>query len=150
MLFMQPVNIIENYTRTHFSGSFDCNGYVIRNQSYTATESICKVDLFGCTDNATLRYLSAEQVSFSAERVRVGGLEGTHMGTLTGSYATGSIKGTGGHVGGLVGVIIGSISDCYAAVFLYGKIATGGLVGDEQGIDQNNSLSDNSIVWMEN
>ena len=44
----------------------------------------------------------------------VGGLAGDMNGQISGSYATGDVRGSSDHVGGLVGRMNGSISDSYA------------------------------------
>ena len=61
----------------------------------------------------------------------VGGLVGTNFvpGSITNSYATGSVSGTNSEVGGLVGVHSGSITQSYAASTVTGVTVVGGLVG---------------------
>ena len=62
----------------------------------------------------------------------VGGLVGFNAGTISDSYATGSVTGSSGsyYVGGLVGFNAGTISDSYATGSVSGSDgAVGGLVG---------------------
>ena len=59
----------------------------------------------------------------------VGGLVGKASGTISASYATGSVTGSGGHVGGLVAQNSGSITASYATGSVTGSEIAGGLVG---------------------
>ncbi len=70
----------------------------------------------------------------------VGALVGTSEGTITSSYATGSVAGVDG-VGGLVGSASSSssITDSYSIVVVSGIIDVGGLVG---GADPSSSVTD--------
>ena len=58
----------------------------------------------------------------------VGGLAGTNSGTITDSYATGSVSGDD-YVGGLAGTNSGTITDSYATGSVSGNSSVGGLVG---------------------
>lgn len=64
--------------------------------------------------------------------IYVGGLVGRFLGTISDSYATGTITGTGLYVGGLVGLSSGDITSSYASadVFSSGD-NVGGLVGEQ-------------------
>ncbi|WP_189030785.1 GLUG motif-containing protein [Paenibacillus albidus] len=61
----------------------------------------------------------------------VGGLIGDNEGgTVTQSYATGAVSGSGDHVGGLLGYNISAfVSQSYATGSVRGNVAVGGLVG---------------------
>ena len=62
----------------------------------------------------------------------VGGLAGYNSGTISASYATGSVTGYAEWVGGLVGQNSGTISTSYANGSVTGGIIVGGLVGLNQ------------------
>ena len=66
---------------------------------------------------------------------RVGGLVGSNNGngSVMSSYATGTVIGTGVHVGGLVGYNNGDITNSYAMGAVTGDRFVGGLVGDNGG-----------------
>ncbi|MCQ2958187.1 MAG: hypothetical protein MJ180_04715, partial [Candidatus Gastranaerophilales bacterium] len=61
-----------------------------------------------------------------------GGLVGRAAGTITNSYATGSVEG-GSAVGGLVGYQYGNISNSYALGAVSGSSKVGGAVGENSG-----------------
>jgi hypothetical protein len=62
----------------------------------------------------------------------VGGLVGFNLGTITNSYATGSVSGTN-NVGGLVGYTYrGSIADSYATGTVTSPGIAGGLIGQAE------------------
>ncbi|MDZ7771338.1 MAG: filamin/ABP280 repeat domain-containing protein [Balneolaceae bacterium] len=64
---------------------------------------------------------------------RVGGLVGYSYGSISESYATASVSGSGGYVGGLVGENFGAISESYASASVSGSGSyVGGLVGFNQ------------------
>ena len=139
-------NIIGIYnTRTHteepFTGTFDGNNHTIANLTYTTTEDIPYIGLFGLIEDATIQNLGLEDVLVSSSDdsfADIGGLVGcSHWGgSLVNCYVTGSISQTSsyGSAGGLIGNNIrGSITSCYANVSVsvtgfYGSV--GGLVGD--------------------
>ncbi|MCP3976451.1 MAG: DUF5011 domain-containing protein, partial [bacterium] len=64
----------------------------------------------------------------------VGGLGGVNNGgSITTSYATGAVTGSGAFVGGLVGINGGSITTTYTTGEVTGMIRVGGLVGNNGG-----------------
>jgi len=69
-------NIIGKSTSSPFTGTFDGNGHVISNLSYTTTEVVDYVGLFGVTNNAAILNLALEKVLFSTQTGLVGGLVG--------------------------------------------------------------------------
>ena len=80
--------------------------------------------------------------SYAVGRVRgkgsfVGGLLGSHYGTMAASYADVSVVGLSSNsdaVGGLVGAHHGTVTDCYAAGDVKGGNSIGGLVGRNIGV----------------
>jgi hypothetical protein len=110
-----------------FSGTFDGNGHVIRNLTYTG--AVNYVGFFGYVTGA-VRDLGLKDVSLSTTGNNVGGLVGFNYGMLTRCYSTGSVSGGYGNVGGLAGGSSGAmITDCYSAGSVNGVYNVGGLAG---------------------
>ncbi|WP_431859162.1 GLUG motif-containing protein [Azospirillum sp.] len=63
----------------------------------------------------------------------VGGLVGWSQGTVSQSYATGSITGTYERIGGLLGYHSGTVTQSYATGTVSGAVHVGGLAGWNQG-----------------
>jgi hypothetical protein len=132
-------NIIGNST-TKFTGTFDGDGYVIRNLTYTTTSYISYVGLFGYASNSTIKNLGLENVLISSGGAYyVGGLIG--YGTLNNiayCYVIGSVSGSS-VIGGLIGFseqdsLVGS----YVTGSVSGKtVSAGGLLGSCQSMIYN-------------
>lgn len=121
-----------------FTGTFDGDGHVLRNLTYTTAGSVNCVGVFGYTQNATIRNLGVDNVLIQGHNY-VGGLVGIHnSGTITACYAIGSVSGHKDMIGGLVGLNgwAGTITACYAdgavSTTLY-SFYVGGLVGKNDG-----------------
>jgi hypothetical protein len=123
---------------TQFTGSFDGNGHIIRNLTYTTTASTGYVGLFGSTSNAAIRNLGIEDVNIHTGGGRTGGLVGEQdNGTITSCYTTGSVTSTPSsyaYAGGLVGYQnYGTIASCHSTVTVVSTTKSsainGGLVG---------------------
>ncbi|MEN6307981.1 MAG: SUMF1/EgtB/PvdO family nonheme iron enzyme [Anaerohalosphaeraceae bacterium] len=123
-------NIIGNLT-TEFIGTFDGNGHVVRNLTYTSDAVVNYVGLFGYTNNATIQRLGLENVSLSSGGGWIGGLVGYNsFSIITACYVTGSVSGTTNQIGGLVGENrYSSITSCYGNAMVNGNLLVGGLVG---------------------
>ena len=117
-----------SYEGTPFRGSFDGNGHVIRNLRIDRGGEDY-VGLFGRVDDGSIVSLGLEDLEVTGE-VAVGGLVGeARNGTVTDSYATGSVTGESG-VGGLAGSnFISPMTGSYAAGSVTGESGVGGLVG---------------------
>jgi len=117
-----------------FSGSFDGQGHTIANLSINQSSSSLDVGLFGLATGAIQNVgLTGGNVTGGAQ---VGMLAGESDGSISGSYATGTVTGTSNAVngtGGLVGKNTGSITGSYATVAVTGVRGTGGLVGANYG-----------------
>ena len=117
-----------------FAAIFDGNDRTIRNLYIRATfRATGSIGLFGSITSARgrLRNIGLVDLSVRGGSV-VGGLVGNAGAdtTITSSYATGSVSGTGNNVGGLVGQNSGNISSSYAAGSVMGDGSyVGGLVG---------------------
>jgi len=113
---------------TLFGGSFDGLGHTISNLTISRPSENF-VGLFGGTDLGS----SVGNVGLTDLVVigstNVGGLAGINYGTISASYATGSLSGND-NVGGLVGLNGGVISSSYATGSVSGLgVSIGGLVG---------------------
>jgi hypothetical protein len=118
-----------------FTGIFNGQGYSIANVVIDDTTDPA-VGFFGFT-TGTIENVGLVQAQVTGGNVnnlisglQVGALVGfEYGGSVSNSYATGSVSRTGGNGGGLVGYQTGSISDSYAAVTVSGGGVSGGLVG---------------------
>jgi hypothetical protein len=116
-----------------FYGTFDGNGHTI-SDLYINRSSTDNQGLFGYTAiGSELKNVSLVDVSITGYRY-VGGLVGYSVGSITKSYATGSVTGSSYYVGGLVGYSSGSIANSYATCSVTGSsYYAGGLVGVSYG-----------------
>ena len=110
-----------------FCGDFKGNNHVISNLTINTTEDL--VGLFGAVYGGSIDSLGLENCDISGGDY-VGGLVGAiEDGTITSSYATGSVTGNNG-VGGLVGSMgYGTITSSYATGSVTGNKYVGDLVG---------------------
>ena len=110
-----------------FKGDFNGNNHVISNLTINTTEDF--VGLFGAVLGGSIDSVGLENCEVSGGGY-VGGLVGLIKGgSITNSYATGSVTGFT-DVGGLVGSgSSATITNCYATGSVTGGIDVGGLVG---------------------
>jgi len=112
-----------------FQGTFDGGGFTVRGV-YIPSGDECQ-GLFGYVNKMgkinKLRVAESKIVGSSY----VGGLVGSDSGTITDSYSTADVTGSGDYVGGLAGYINarGSITNSYATGEVSGRSFVGGLVG---------------------
>ena len=109
-----------------FNGTFDGLGFTISNL-YINRPSQYDVGLFGYSNNATIINIGLNNVDITGNSY-VGGLLGyKYGGTISNSYATGSVDGNN-DVGGLVGYkYSGTITNSYASGTVSGNHYLGGL-----------------------
>ena len=125
------------------TGTFDGQGYEIRDLFINRPDESL-VGLFGCVyEEGVIKDIGVMNVTVIGKS-RVGGLVGRHIGTVSNSYAVGSVSGNSS-VGGLVGYNQGPVSNCYAtgnvvAYAVVGRVSAvvggfgiGGLVGLNEG-----------------
>ncbi|MFN8908249.1 MAG: GLUG motif-containing protein [Betaproteobacteria bacterium] len=108
------------------------DGYVIRNLTILRPDDSA-IGFIGRIISGTVKNIGVENVNVSGYQY-AGGLAGINGGTISDSYATGSVFGGPG-VGGLVGWqrAVGVITKARAAVSVAGNTFVGGLVGDNEG-----------------
>ena len=112
----------------HLAGEFDGNGHRISNLSFSF-DSSTQVGLFGyLARGGTVTRVGVENANVTGGG-GVGGLVGHSYGTVSNSYASGSISGRS-QVGGVVGQNRGKINNCYSSGSIIGGSLVGGLVGD--------------------
>ena len=127
-----------------FEGTFDGNGYVIRNLNI---EGGGYLGLFGqLISGAKISNLGLEAVDVNGTDDFVGGLVGRigsweiSSGVLTNCYSTGTVTG-GKKVGGMAGDNFGSIATSYSTCTVRGELYVGGLMGG-------NGISDHSTAGV--
>ncbi len=116
-----------------FSGTFTGNNYVITGLTINRLTAD-NVGLFGVIDNtAQISEAGLEEASIQG-RHQVGILVGLNQGSVSTSYATGTVSGIN-EIGSLVGRNGGVLSNSYALVSISGSgSAAGGLLGHNQGV----------------
>jgi hypothetical protein len=136
-----------NFYIPHLAGEFDGNGHKISNLSFNF-DFVSQVGLFGhLTYGGKVTQVGIENTNITGDTV--GGLVGWNLGTVTNSYASGSVSGSN-QVGGLAGHSRGTVSDSYSTASVTGGSWTGGgLVGSNFGGTVINSYSSGSVtgIW---
>jgi hypothetical protein len=116
---------------TPFSGSFNGVKCTISGL-FIDLPSTDYVGLFGETSGATLSNVGLLNANITGQN-DVGSLAGAneYSSSISSSYATGSVSGSGNNIGGLVGsnVYSGAIDNSYASGNVSGSNNVGGLVG---------------------
>ena len=116
-----------------FKGTFDGNGHVIKNLTINnPTEDY--QGLFGYSWGE-IKNVGVENCNVTGYG-SVGGLAGDTEGSITNSYATGSVSGDN-RVGGLAGYAYGDITNSYATGSVSGTDKVGGLAGYSDGFITN-------------
>ena len=116
----------------YYSGSFDGNGFKIKNLVINRPGSD-RVGLFGLVAGSRLSNIVLENIHVTGKD-RIGGLAGENQGTINNSSVTGSVYGLGSGTGGLVGINLGEITASYATANVKGIDMVGGLAGFSQAI----------------
>jgi len=125
----EPIGV---FSGTPFTGIFDGNGYTVSNL-YINRSDMSYVGLFGYVGyGAGIDDLGLTGINVTGYD-SVGALVGRSLGTITQSYAIGTVSGNRNGVGGLAGANFGSISDSYAQVDVSGGQFIGGLAGSNNG-----------------
>jgi hypothetical protein len=142
-----------------FTGSFDGDGHVISNLTYTTVNPVSYVGLFGYTNNAAIKNLGLEDVNIYTGGGRIGGLVGEQdYGAIISCYTTGSVTSntsSNAYIGGLVGYQnSGSITYSYSAGSVVStadsSAISGGLVGRQSAGSITSSCSTGNIAATSN
>ncbi len=115
---------------TRFTGSFDGNGYVIKNFTYDASYyDYCGMFRFTGTQ-AILKNVNLSDVNICGD-YHVGARVGDNRGTIVNCKVSGQVNGYYWDVGGLVGYSeSGVLSDCISNASVSSKLGeAGGLIG---------------------
>ena len=142
----QPIGELRmNNMDIPFNATFDGNGYTISNLIIVRVLTI-GVGLFASIGSggkiANLGLLNANITGQSS----VGSLVSNNSGTITNSYAIGTVRSRFNNSGGLVTRNRGSITNSYAAVRVNGANIVGGLVGINTSLDANRGSITNSYA----
>jgi hypothetical protein len=131
----------EGFEPIEFDDTFDGQGYNITNLTINRRGEAGLFSLnTGQITNVSL--VNVEATGYAP----VGGLVGENSGTVSNSYASGSVEGSSIYTGGLVGINFGTISKSHASVSVDGEEEVGGLVGVNFGGGViENSYSDGSV-----
>ncbi len=136
-ILTQDITLVGNHTpigdsSTKFTGNFNGSGFAVKNLTVYQTSDYA--GFFGYTNSgADIHDLGVEISSHGVIGGNaVGGLVGYNTGgTVSNSYATGTVTGSGNEVGGLVGSNYGgTVSNSYAnGTVISSGNSVGGLVG---------------------
>ena len=111
-----------------FTATFEGNGHILANL-FIDRPTQSDLGLFGATGaTSVIRRVALHGVNLRG-RYEVGGLVGDSDGSVTASYARGSVRGTLDSIGGLVGRNDGTLTASYASVAVMGRSSVGGLAG---------------------
>ena len=139
---------IGNYTGGNFTGTFDGQGYEIKDLFIDRPDEDY-VGLFGyVAESGVIEDIGVVNVAVTGDNW-TGGLVGGISGTVSNSYSTGSVTGSE-LVGGLVGGSNGTVSNSYSTGNVTGNgtsiyLFVGGLVGGSNGT-VSNSYSTGSVT----
>ena len=153
MLFKQTADInmseqgytpIGNSTNNPFNGTYDGDGYVILNLSYTSDTGVGLSGMFGRIANGTVKNVNLKDCNFTG--LRAGGITGyMNGGTVDNcSVIGGTVScGANGYSGGIVSYLdAGTVKDCFAANTVSAYSANSGqngpIVGMAGGYTDNN------------
>lgn len=128
---------------TEFTGNFDGNGYSISGL-YINRPATDYVGFFGYTgDGAEIELLAIERAEITGQSY-TGGVAGMNSGSITSSYATGTIMVTGDYAGGITGMNQdgGLITTSYSTSSVNGNNHVGGIAG----YNSNNASVTNSFA----
>ena len=133
-----------------FSSLFEGNGYTIANLFMNRAGP--NLGLFSVLrGNSRIQDVGLLDVNVEGDRDNIGGLVGINHGSITNSYATGTVRGTGvRYIGGLVGYNNGGrIINSHATGTVSGNIGVGGLVGHNNRGAIINSYATASVLGKE-
>ena len=131
--------VIASYGGFDFHGTFDGNGYVIKNLKIDANDTTREsLGFIGSTSEiAKIKNLGLENVMITNGSRDVGALVGSNDGDIDSCWVSGTIEGDTsmgllfGSIGGLIGAngAHGDITNCYCNVDVVGNRFIGGFIG---------------------
>ena len=128
-----------------FSGIFEGNGYTISKLTINKLNANSVGFFSSITSGAKINNISLLDIDIQGNRW-VGGLVGYNYGSVTNSYATGTVTGDSWVVGGLVGENNGRVTNSYAISSVAGREDIGGLVGSNGGGSITNSYATGAVT----
>jgi hypothetical protein len=118
-----------------FKGTIDGHGYVVSNMNINLP-SISYVGFIGYLHSTgTIQNIGLENITVTGS-ARVGSIAGHSEGTISNSYATGSVTTSSwNQIGGFIGstTSTSNIENCYAQVSVSGNDNIGGFIGEKAG-----------------
>ena len=131
-----------------FQGALDGNGKMISGLTVNITRDYG--GLFGYTgEHSEIRSVGLSSVNVMAVTY-VGGLVGNNGGSISNSYAAGTVSGSANSIGGLVGNNGGNISNSYATGTVSGAEFVGRLVGNNNTGSISNSYAAGTVSGSAN
>jgi hypothetical protein len=126
-----------NFYIPYLAGEFDGNGHKISNLTFDF-DFVSQVGLFGwLAPGGKVSGVGVENANIMGAEC-VGGVVGLSRGTVSDSYANGTVTGRYRQAGGLVGSNFGgAVSNSYATTSVTCHESAGGLVGDSDGTVSN-------------
>jgi len=140
----QPIGNFADF----FVGTFDGQGYEMRDLFINRPDEWLVGLFFGVGQDGVIKDMGiGTNIISIGNSDTVGGLTALNLGTVSNSYATGSVTGVG-YVGGLVGFNDGTVSNSYSTGSVTGDYAIGGLVGINMGT-VNNSYATGGVTGID-
>ncbi len=164
-ILMQDISLSKPFRplindETGFTGSFNGNGYSIKNLKIENAEGVTNAGLFAkIADSGMVSNLTISNVDINGQFDNAGAIAGENNGTITRCYVNGglvqSTMSSGANVGGICGLVkysnsnVGRVDRCFSDVSVMGTKNVGGLVGKNEGAIVINSYTrienDNSV-----
>ncbi|MGN1208249.1 MAG: GLUG motif-containing protein, partial [Christensenellales bacterium] len=157
----QPIKPILN--DSEFSGTFNGNGYSIKDLRIETNEGVSNAGLFAkISETGVVTGLTLSNVNIDGQFETAGAIAGLNNGTINRCFVTGGIvrstyqtTDAGSTVGGVCGTVkysnanVGRVDRCFSNVSVYGTENVGGLVGFNNGaiiINSYVSLEDSNVI----
>jgi hypothetical protein len=135
---------------TQFTGSYDGQDHTISGL-YINRSSTAYLGLFGyASSGATIQDLGLTNASITVSSppsfTYIGTIAGRNYGTISGSYATGSVTGGNHYNGGIAGRNVGTINNSYSEAAVSGSNYTGGITGQHSSGTISGSYSTGTVT----
>ncbi len=148
-ILMQDISLSESFTPlindgVGFSGSFNGNGYSIKNLKIESADGVENAGLFAkIAETGVVSNLTISNPNINGQFASAGAIAGENNGTITRCYVIDgqvqSTLSTGASVGGVCGIVrysnsnIGRVDRCFSNISVIGTENIGGLVGKNEG-----------------